>query len=322
MFPRLLPLRPGAASQTLCLVGSAWLLAAAPGRADTASVVTAANSLLTTSTAQTSPYALTTGVSTTYNLADDKKWTNLPGTPPDSNRNGPVIGGGPVSFNTSSTAAYELSSTVSSGQTVSPRAAALTLASTAMSATGYNTFYEIRNADDVIRATQGSSAPWQYGDYHVAVLGTPSTSSPWMLQFTGHHFAANITYNGPYVSATPFFIGTEPPEYHSTGTDLNNSSSTAAENAYVVGTDTVSSTIYKGDFLVSYPFDASSTTTYVPHRRRRSDFDRPHRTSRPPPSPGRRATHIPSPRPPTRTTASTTARSPTPAAAPTATPSS
>ncbi len=145
-------------------------------QADTASVVTATNTLLTTFTALTSPYALTTPVSVAYSLTNDKKWTNLPGTPPDSNRNGPVIGGGPISFNTSSSAAYELSATVSSGQTVSPRIAALNLATTALSTTGYNMLYEIRNADDVIRATRGSSAPWQYGDYHVAVLG-PSTSS-------------------------------------------------------------------------------------------------------------------------------------------------
>ncbi len=241
------------------LAGSFLIGGLAAGRADTAAVVTAANTLLTTSTAQTSPYALTTPVSTTYSLAYDKKWTNLPGTPPDSNRNGPVIGGGPVSFNTSSSAAYELSATVSSGQTVSPRTAALTLATTAMSATGYNTFNEIRNADDVIRSspTTASSEPWQYGDYHVATLGTPSTSSPWMLQFTGHHFAANITYNGPYVSATPFFIGTEPPDYQSIGTDL-----TATEQAVLVGTNTVSSTTYTGDFLASYPYTTSPTTTY------------------------------------------------------------
>ncbi len=234
--------------------------------ADTASVVTAANTLLTTSTAQTSPNSLTTPVSVAYTLANDKKWTNLPGTPPDSNRNGPVIGGGPVSFN-----AYELSATVSSGQTVSPRTAALTLATTALSTVGYNMMYEIRNADDVIRATQGSSAPWQYGDYHVALLGPSTTgtstavsaSTPFMLQISGHHLVYNVTYNAPFVSATPCFLGTEPPDYHSTGTDLNNSSSTAAENAYVIGTDTVSSTTYKGDFLVSYPFDVSSSTTYV-----------------------------------------------------------
>ncbi len=102
-----------------------------------------------------------------------------------------------------------------------------------------------------------------------------------MLQISGHHLVYNITYNGPYVSATPMFIGTEPPEYFSTGTDLSNSSTTAAtENAYVVGTNIVSttsggggggpgggggsssSTTYPGDFLVSYPYDVSAYTTY------------------------------------------------------------
>ncbi len=170
--------RTGTAPRAVCLAVGALFCVAASSHADTASVVTAANSLLTTSTAQTSPYALTTPVSTTYSLAYDTKWTNLPGTPPDSNRNGPVIGGGPVSFNTSSTTAYELSSSVSTNQSVDPRTAALTLASTALSTAGYNTFYEIRNADDVIRSSQTTvtTEPWQFGDYHVAILGTPSTT--------------------------------------------------------------------------------------------------------------------------------------------------
>ncbi len=91
----------------------------------------------------------------------------------------------------------------------------------------------------------------------MATLGTPSTTGAWMLQSTGHHFAANITYNGPFVSATPFFIGTEPPDYHSIGTDL-----TATEKAVLVGTNTVSSTTYTGDFLLSYPYTTSPTTAY------------------------------------------------------------
>ena len=41
-----------------------------------------------------------------------------------------------------------------------------------------------------------------------------------MLQISGHHLTYNITYNGPYISATPMFIGTEPPDYYSIGTDL------------------------------------------------------------------------------------------------------
>ncbi|MGC3990057.1 MAG: DUF3500 domain-containing protein [Chthoniobacteraceae bacterium] len=231
------------------------LLLAPLSHADTAAVVSAANTLLTTSTAQTSPYSLASGysVSQTYSLSNAEKWTNLPGTPPsDSVRVGPVMGGGPTSYNS-----YELSSTISSGQTVSPRTAALNLAAAAFSTAGYNMMYEIRNADDLLLSTGNSG--YNYGDYRVAVLGTPSTSSAWMIKFAGHHLAYNLTYNGPYVSATPMFLGLEPPDYHSTGTDLTNSSSSSAENAYVVGTN--SSTA--NDFLVSYPYNSSSSSTTV-----------------------------------------------------------
>ena len=63
--------------------------------------------------------------------------------------------------------------------------------------------------------TSNSSAagPWGSGNYHVAILGTPSTSAPWQLQISGHHLAYNITYNAKYLSSTPLFIGTEPPNW-------------------------------------------------------------------------------------------------------------
>ncbi len=51
------------------------------------------------------------------------------------------------------------------------------------------------------------------GMYSIAFVGTPSTSTPWMLQLAGHHLAYNITYNGTSVSATPNFIGVEPPNW-------------------------------------------------------------------------------------------------------------
>ena len=158
------------------------------GKADTAGVVTASNTLLTTSEIQTAPFSLATGygVAQTYSLGNAEKWTNLPGNPPtDAVRVGPVIGGGPSSYTT-----YELSDTVSSGQTVSPRTAALTLASTALSAYGYNTLYEIRNADDVLRAVDTTT--YNYGDYRVAILGTPGAGSPFLIKFAGHHLAYNL----------------------------------------------------------------------------------------------------------------------------------
>ncbi len=57
----------------MLLLGALFYCGLAACHADTAAVVTAANTLLTTSTAQASPYALTTPVSTTYSLTYDKK---------------------------------------------------------------------------------------------------------------------------------------------------------------------------------------------------------------------------------------------------------
>ncbi len=206
-------------------------------RADTASVVAAANTLISTSVASGASPTVQTS---TYTLAIAKQWTNLPG----GTRNGPTIGGGPAALST------DLSATVPTGQTVSPRAAAIALAEAALSDVGYNTMNEIRNADDVIRSTDNTQS-WNYGNYHVAVLGTPSTTTPWMLQISGHHLTYNITYNGPYVGATPMFIGTEPVKYYTIGTDL-----TSTQEAVVKATINGATT-----YLVSYPYNSSSSTT-------------------------------------------------------------
>ena len=205
------------------ITGLLWLSCAVV-HADTAAVVVAANTLLATSEAAnpgaTSTSTIPAVMTDSYTLAIAKQWTNLPG----GTRNGPTIGGGPAALTT------DLSDTVPSGQTISPRAAAIALAETALSTAGYNTMNEIRNADDVIRATDNTQT-WNFGNYHLAILGTPSTTTPWMLQISGHHLTYNITYNGPYVGATPMFIGTEPPNYFSIGTDL-----TSTEQTVVFGT--------------------------------------------------------------------------------------
>ena len=164
--------------RSLAFLGGALLLSAANGRADTASVVTAANTLIATSTAAGTSTSVQTSACT---LAIAKQWTNLPG----GTRNGPTIGGGPAARST------DLSAAVPSGQTISPRAAAIALAQTALSDFGYDTMNEIRHADDVIRATDNTQS-WNYGNYHIAILGTPSTTSPWMLQISGHHLTAIV----------------------------------------------------------------------------------------------------------------------------------
>ena len=87
------------------------------------------------------------------------------------------------------------------------RTAALKLAQAALSRVGFATLQKVRAADDVLGATGASGCG--SGNYRVAIPETPSTTEPWMLQTGGHHLA----YNAAKVSATPVFIGAEPPNF-------------------------------------------------------------------------------------------------------------
>jgi hypothetical protein len=70
--------------------------------------------------------------------------------------------------------------------------------------------------------------------YSIAFVGTPSTTSPWILQVAGHHLAYNITYNTGKVSATPTFVGVEPPNWTvaADGTVTVTSNATSAGKAH------------------------------------------------------------------------------------------
>ena len=46
--------------------------------------------------------------------------------------------------------------------------------------------------------------------YYISFLGKPSMSTPWMLQFGGHHLALNITVVGSKGIMTPSLTGAQP----------------------------------------------------------------------------------------------------------------
>lgn len=88
---------------------------------------------------------------------------------------------------------------------------------------GFNEAAQLLMADDVINifddeflASLGDEADippvvFSSDSYHLAFLGTPSTTGTWMLQFGGHHLALNITYRaGEVASATPYHTAVEP----------------------------------------------------------------------------------------------------------------
>ena len=80
----------------------------------------------------------------------------------------------------------------------------------ALSACGLELMDEVRRADDFLVPFDKRPIGWGSGNYYMAVLGTPSAKSPWMLQIGGHHLAYNFTFNGRQPGATPLFFGSEP----------------------------------------------------------------------------------------------------------------
>lgn len=172
----------------------------------TAAAVAAANAFLATlGNTQTSEAGTTSSTATVrfpFTLANAIQWTNLPGA-----RHG-------LRLNTATLSAAQLT-------------AAENLMATALSGAGKTTSDEIRRADDVLATRQSG---YGSGLYSIAILGAPSTTTPWMLQIVGHHLAYNITYNGAYASGSPAFLGVEPPNWvvSATGTVSVNGSVTAS----------------------------------------------------------------------------------------------
>jgi hypothetical protein len=209
--------------------------------ANTAAVVNAANAFLATLSADQKTVASSATSSTTvlfdYALANANQWTNLPGS-----RHG-------LRLNTATLSAAQLAAAnvviakalSANGITLlnELRAADQVLAGGMAAGGGAGgggampgggtppadgTFTP--PADGTGMAPGGGTAPGaggtggtgfalDYGSdlYSIAFVGTPSATSPWILQIAGHHLAYNITYNTGKVSATPNFVGVEPPDW-------------------------------------------------------------------------------------------------------------
>jgi type II secretory pathway pseudopilin PulG len=111
--------------------------------------------------------------------------------------------------------------------TAAQRAAVMTLLSTALSRDGYRKVVDIMRGDDVLRKGQSSADAGRgaggrgggrgpvFGEdeYYLAFVGTPSTATPWMLQFGGHHLAINLTLGGSQATMTPSLPAAQPASY-------------------------------------------------------------------------------------------------------------
>jgi hypothetical protein len=109
------------------------------------------------------------------------------------------------------------------------RAAAMAVVQAALSVDGYRKVTEIMEGDEVLRNQGGGrtggrpGAPGRPGgrggivfghdEYYISFVGTPSASSPWILQFGGHHLAINVTVVGAANVLTPSLPAAQPARY-------------------------------------------------------------------------------------------------------------
>ncbi len=114
------------------------------------------------------------------------------------------------------------------------REAALGLVAAALSRPGYQKVTDIMNADEALKnagggrtggrpgggggargGARGGGGGVRFGldDYYIALLGAPSATAPWMIQFGGHHLAINVTVVGADSVLTPSLPATQPAHY-------------------------------------------------------------------------------------------------------------
>jgi hypothetical protein len=221
---------------------------------NTAAVVNAATAFLATLSDDQKTVATSTSSATTvlfdYTLDNAIQWTNLPGDRHGLRLNSTTLTAGQLAA-ANAVIAQALSATgitlmnelrtaddvLAAAQTSGSGTIGAGGAGTPPSDTGTGTFTPPTGADTGTPPTgagtgTGGGGAGGYGadQYSIAFVGTPSKTSPWILQLIGHHLAYNITYNAGTVSATPTFIGVEPPNWtvDSSGTvTVTNTASTA-----------------------------------------------------------------------------------------------
>jgi hypothetical protein len=128
------------------------------------------------------------------------------------------------------------------------RAAVMNLLTTALSRDGFRKVTEIMRGDDVLRETGGGNGPrggaagapppggrgargpggpgggggviFGQDEYYLAFVGKPSVTTPWMLQFGGHHLAINLTMAGAQATMTPSLPAVQPATYTIEGREI------------------------------------------------------------------------------------------------------
>ncbi len=97
------------------------------------------------------------------------------------------------------------------------RDAAMALLAATLSPRGLEKVQQIMDGDEANKALERNNPLFGGDFYYFSILGTPSATAPWMLQFGGHHLALNITISGDRGVITPTLTGAQPALYTKDG---------------------------------------------------------------------------------------------------------
>ena len=93
------------------------------------------------------------------------------------------------------------------------RDAVMKLLTVALSAEGYQKVIDIMRGDEMLKRRSGGGRggpAFGQDEYYLAYLGAPSTTTPWMLQYGGHHLAINLTMSGSQATMAPSLPAAQP----------------------------------------------------------------------------------------------------------------
>jgi hypothetical protein len=96
------------------------------------------------------------------------------------------------------------------------RQAAMRVLQAVLSPMGYEKVLDIMGSDQVL-SEGGTNYASGAAYYTIGIFGKPDTSSPWMLQFGGHHLGLNVVIAGADGVITPTLTGAQPAVYQRDG---------------------------------------------------------------------------------------------------------
>ena len=80
------------------------------------------------------------------------------------------------------------------------KTATFTLLESVLSPSGYKQVRQVIDGDEVLKNSGGGgNLVFGEAEYYISFVGTPSETTPWTLQFGGHHMALNTTIFGKNV---------------------------------------------------------------------------------------------------------------------------